>query len=33
MLQGAVICMLDRKKSELGTERGSYAVVLLVSPE
>ena len=24
--------MLDRKQSELGTGRGSYAVILLVSP-
>ena len=32
MLRGAVICMLDCKQSELGTGRGSYAVILLVSP-
>ena len=32
MLQGAVICVLERKQSELGTGRGSYTVILLVSP-
>ena len=31
-LRGAVICVLDRKQSELGTGQGSYAVILLVSP-
>ena len=31
-LRDAVICVLDRKQSELGTGRGSYAVILLVSP-
>ena len=28
----AVICTLDRKQSDLGTGRGSYTVVLVVSP-
>ena len=32
MLQGAVICMLECKQSELGTGRGSYTIILLVSP-
>ena len=30
-LRGAVICVLDSKQNELGTGRGSYAVILLVS--
>ena len=32
MLQSAVICVLDRKQSESGTEGGDYTLVLLVSP-
>ena len=32
MLQGAVICVLDHKQSELGTGWGSYTVILLVLP-
>ena len=32
MLQGAVICVFDRKQCQLGTGRGSYAVILLVLP-
>ena len=27
-----VICVLDHKQSELGTGRGSYAIILLVLP-
>ena len=30
-LRSAVICVLDPTPSELGTGRGSYAVILLVS--
>ena len=32
MLKGAVICVLDCKLIKLGTEHGSYTVVLLVLP-
>ena len=31
MLRSAVICVLDRKQSKFGTQRGNYAVVFLVS--
>ena len=32
ILRGAVICVIDSKQNELDTEKGSYTVVLSVSP-